>query len=299
MKKFLIFTGALAALVLAFSLIVFFGEKADEAEAPQNTAPPVSPVPTELAPDPTETPEETPSAAEEEITALMGDAFSGVSGTCHWGVYTFGDVVYCRNASESVPSASVIKLFIMDYAFSRMDAGALDYSDTIGGTSVKTLLENMITVSDNSATNAFIDYFGMDTLNAYFAAEGYADTRLERRMLDYDAMAAGRENYTSVWDVTQFLKKVYNNQSDWTCADMLSILKRQQVKTKIPRNLPGGVTVAHKTGELSTVENDVGIIFTENKDFAVVFLCSDLSSTSSARDAIGRAARDLYDYFGQ
>ncbi|MBQ7032823.1 MAG: serine hydrolase [Clostridia bacterium] len=296
MKKFLLFTGGLAVLVLIFSLVVFFNEREEKPRKTTENIVAVSPVPTELVPEHTEMPEETPSEAEREIKALMDDAFSGVSGTCHWGVYTFGDVMYCRNDTASVPSASVIKLFIMEYVFDRMNVGELEYDSTIAGTRVKTLLENMITVSDNSATNAFIDYFGMDTLNAYFAAEGYADTRLERRMLDYDAMAAGKENYTSVWDVTQFLKKVYNNQSEWTCADMLGILKRQQVKTKIPRKLPGGVTVAHKTGELSTVENDVGIIFTEKMDFAVVFLCSDLSSTNGAREAISSASRELYDY---
>ncbi len=300
MRKFILFIAILAFLLLSFTLIVAIGNGSKDDSGSGEVATDASATPGIV--DPSPTPDESsspdaPTEQEKEITEMMEETFAGGGGTCHWGVYTFAENGYCRNETKPVPSASVIKLFIMDYAFEQMEAGTLEYTDTIEGVTVKSLLERMITVSDNEATNAFIDRFGMDKLNAYFESAGYADTRVGRRMLDYDAMAAGRDNYTSVWDVVQFLKKVYYNQSDWTCADMLAIMERQQVKTKIPRLLPGGVRVAHKTGELDTVENDVGIIFTEDADFAVVFLCSDLSDRASARDMISNASKKLYTYF--
>ncbi len=287
MKKFLIFAGM---LLLILSVACLWtrpdGEQAENVPQPAETEQTEA-----LAPSATPTAEL--PAWEEEIKGLMQNSFSGVDGTCHWAVYTFADGKAYRNTSAAVPSASVIKIFIMDYVFDRMNAGELEYTDTIEGKSVENLLENMITVSDNTATNVLIDHFGMDALNRYFAAEGYADTKVNRRMLDYDAMAAGIENLTSVEDVIRFLRKLYENPSDWTCTDMLAIMQRQKVKTKIPQKL-SGVTVAHKTGELDTVENDVGIIFAEEGDFAVAFLCSELSSTDAARRAIGTAAAELH-----
>ncbi len=297
MKKFAILAAFLVCVLAIFSLIVFSGE--GNKENPEEEKTPVSSVETvSPAPTATPTPTETPNPRKTEISALMQKSFSSVSGTCQWGVYTFDDESYVYNASEAVPSASVIKLFIMEYTFSRIAAGELSISDTIEGTSVKTLLENMITVSDNSATNAFIDYYGMTKLNDYFADQGYGNTTLNRRMLDYDAMAAGIENYTSVSDVTRFLKKLYANQEAFPYKDMLDIMKRQQVRTKIPRNLPSDVTIANKTGELDTVENDVGIVFTEGADFAIICLCSDLGSRETARSAISTAAYKLYEIIG-
>lgn len=290
MKVFSVLAAVLVCFLILFYAVTF---QTDTTSVP---SPPIgSPQTgeTENTPSPAKTPK---SATEKELalSALMKDSFGTVSGTCQWGVYTFGDSSYIYNRSEAVPSASVIKLFIMEYTFALMERGLLTMEDTIEDVSVKSLLERMITVSDNSATNAFIDYYGMEKMNAYFMETGYSETQLNRRMLDYDAMASGIENYTSVLDVMQFLRKLYDNKDSFPYKDMLDIMKRQTVRTKLPAKLPDEVVIAHKTGELDTVENDVGIIFTDKEDFAVVCLCSALSNRGSARSAISNAAFRIY-----
>ncbi|WP_233619143.1 MULTISPECIES: serine hydrolase [unclassified Enterococcus] len=120
----------------------------------------------------------------------------------------------------------------------------------------------MITVSDNDATNTLIDHVGMDTLNNYFVEKGYSSTKLQRKML-----APGGENYTSLQDTMKFLKKLYQNRGNSKYSSMLEIMKRQQVKTKIPSQID--VPVANKTGELATVENDIGIVLSD-KPHAIV-----------------------------
>lgn len=248
-----------------------------------------------------ESPVETPSSEKstkeiKQVKEKVSNCFSDVKGTCQWGIYDFDSGAAYINDSESVPSASVIKVFIMEYAFHRVhNVGDLSLTTTFEGTELKTLVKNMITVSDNASTNVLINAFGMDTLNNYFSDQGYTGTRLERKMLDYDAMAAGKDNYTSVNDSLAILKKIYNNQDNEMYKDMLYYLKQQTRRGKIPANIPDGAEVANKTGELDTVENDIGLIFSEETDFAAVFLCSDLSSRSAAVSAISKAARSAYD----
>ena len=288
MKKF-----SLVALLLLCVLIFFYAVTFNVETEPKNDEEELQIEQTEI-PVPTETPEG-PTERELALSKIMKDTFANVTGNCQWGVYAFDDGAYIYNRSEAVPSASVIKLFIMEYTFALVERGNITLSDTIEGVEISTLLERMITVSDNSATNAFIDYYGMDKLNAFFEETGYAQTSLNRRMLDYAAMNRGVENYTSVLDVMKFLRKVYDNKEAFPYNEMLAIMKRQTVRTKLPVKLPSEVEIAHKTGELDTVENDVGIIFSEKADFAVVCLCSSLADRGDARSAISNAALSLYN----
>ena len=77
---------------------------------------------------------------------------------------------------------------------------------------------------------------------------------------------------------------------------MLYIMKQQVRTWKIPEKLPEGVVVANKTGELDTVENDVGIVFSEHGDYIVIFLSSKIDDKDGTIDAIANTSRDLYDY---
>lgn len=227
-------------------------------------------------------------AAENKYSEIMEKAFGDINAYQSGGIYSFGEQTgfETENSKEAFISASVVKLFIAEYTLLQVDNGAMSYETFINGQSVKSLLEQMITVSDNNAANVFINHFGMDTLNEFFAGEGYTATRVERRMLDFAAQQNGKENYTSTHDVMKLLKKIYDNQSLQIYSDLLGIMKRQQVKTKIQLNLPQGVTAANKTGELSNVENDVGIIFTPRGDYAVCFLLNRVGDNASARRAI-------------
>ena len=226
----------------------------------------------------------------EAVTNIM----NGVSGKCSWSIKSLSEGDVYTIGSGRVPSASVIKIFIMDYAYNLITKGELKSDDTISGNTVERLINSMITQSDNYATNVFIEYFGMDYLNEYFVQCGYTDTVLQRKMLDFEAQGQGKENYTSVNDVMDFLTKLYTNRHSAPYSDMLEIMKKQQVRTKIPLLFPSDVVIANKTGELSNVENDVGIILGKDCDLAVVFLCSSLSDTYSARNAISNSAYKFY-----
>lgn len=202
------------------------------------------------------------------------------AGKVAYGIYYFKDKKYLsNNNNDPMISASVIKVFIMEYLF---DKGLIE--EIAGGQSVKSLIERMITVSDNDATNLLIDHVGMGELNNFFSEKGYSNTKLHRKML-----TQGNENYISLQDCMKFLRKIYENQGNPKYSAMLDIMKRQKVKTKIPNKLDA--PVANKTGELASVENDIGIVFSE-KPYAIVVLTNDVSNSQEVRYEIGSLAKE-------
>lgn len=287
MKKYIIL--AFTALLMGFCLTMIFFEASHKAEPPVKEKTKKVEVQEKIQ-------SSKPNPFEINCVALMDTNMVKISGTYQYGFNFYNkNVSYETNNPSPVPSASVIKLFIMEYAYHLIDNGEMTTDTYIDGVTVKNLLERMITVSDNSATNSFINHFGMEKLNAFFGENGYTHTKIERKMLDYEAQKQGKDNYTSVKDVMSFLDKLYTNKDIFPYSDMLDIMKRQQVKTKIQKKLPDGVIVANKTGELSNVENDAGIIFTPDGDVAMVFLTSSVSNTSVAREAIADSAVTLYE----
>lgn len=182
-------------------------------------------------------------------------------------------------------SASLIKVFIMATAYQEMEHGqSID----------KTLIEKMITVSDNDATNQLIDQLGFDKIQKYIDDNGYTNTELKRKMLE---SSANGDNYTSVSDVAKILEQIYQEKcvSKSASQEMLSYLKRQTRTSKIPAGVPDGVTVANKTGELDSVENDAAIVFKENANYILVVMSSGLDDTEKARNNIKEISSKVYE----
>lgn len=214
------------------------------------------------------------------------------AGKVGYGVYYFNEDEYITNQNtDPFISASVIKVFIMAYVYEK----ELALDGKIDGETIQELVRRMIQISDNQATNSLIEFLGIDTLNQYFEEQGYTDTRLHRKMLDEQARMNGLENYTSVKDSMKFLKKIYTHQSELPYSTMVEIMSAQTIKTKIPSKLPFEVTVANKTGELDTVENDIGLVLDSTKPFAIVILTNDVYNSSAIREAIGEFALQAFE----
>ena len=113
-----------------------------------------------------------------------------------WSVYlkdlTTGNVISINERAQD--SASLIKLYVMGAVMQEIQNGNLEMNDT-----TKHLLDEMITVSDNSATNELVRYLnkdhdhkkGMKKVNAFIKAQGFEYTHeyngLEDTSLWYDA----------------------------------------------------------------------------------------------------------------
>ncbi len=227
-----------------------------------------------------------------------------------WSVYVCNLMKGSEGSIASAPmqAASLIKLFIMGSVYENYDALSEQYDRE----TLDSHIHNMITVSDNDAANTLVNWLGngndaegIAKVNAFCQAHGYKDTQMNRLLL---AGTENGDNYTSVKDCGTFLKEIYqicNNlptDSSLTNAQaMYYHLKLQQRKNKIPAQIPEGVHVANKTGELSNVENDAGIIFdtAQGVDLVICFMSQDLTDTGAAQETIASNARAIYGYYNE
>ena len=196
-------------------------------------------------------------------------------------------------------SASVIKLYILLAFLQCREVSDISHREY-------GLIYDMITLSDNEATNALIDMLGMDKINAVISRYGFSGTRLERKMLDFEAVENGLDNYTSVQDVLKFLKMAYTGEFGKDKSDLIyEIMKEQQNRSKLALLLPAGVSYAGKAGELDPepdrggVENDAGIITLSDKVLFITVLISSVREPDRAREAIAKFSKATYDLYNE
>ncbi|HWR28894.1 MAG TPA: serine hydrolase, partial [Negativicutes bacterium] len=221
--------------------------------------------------------------------------------------------------SRPMRSASLIKLFIMVEIFEQIKSRRLKPTDLLiftendrvagagllqelpSGTShtVMELIELMITESDNIATNILIDRIGAAAINTRIKSLGCPDTVLMRRMMDFAAAEAGRENLTSVMDIINLLTQLYHTACVDSDADfaMCDIMGRQTDRCKIPLLLPPSVTCQHKTGELPGAEHDAGIIRTPRGSYILAIMSDDLPDPERGIQVAARISRTIYDWY--
>ncbi|MDR3564963.1 MAG: class A beta-lactamase-related serine hydrolase [Negativicutes bacterium] len=214
-------------------------------------------------------------------------------------------------------SASLIKIFIMIEAFRQTAQGRLNLDEKtlvtdaarVGGAgplehapagTMKTwydLVDLMIVESDNTATNLLIDKLSMADINTMITRLGYSDTVLRRKMMDFASAGQGRENYTTVLDITSVLEKLYLRRCLDTASDdaMLAILRGQQDKCKIPLLLPKNTVMAHKTGELDGAEHDAAIVYGPGCHYILTVMTDGLPDALSGQETIAKLSLAVYD----
>lgn len=194
-------------------------------------------------------------------------------------------------------AASVIKIPIMVEAFRRFCEGSLDPKQqhllrdaermpSCGclnrlhegiALTLMDLVELMIILSDNTATNILIDLLGVDAINRGLRTLGIENSTLRRKLFDREAQQRGLENSVTARDMGKLLKMMYNGTLISAAASekMLEILKAQRLNGKLPFYLKSrGVAVAHKTGEDDGITHDVGIVYAD-KPFLLCMLSNE------------------------
>lgn len=161
------------------------------------------------------------------------------------------------------------------------------------------LLVWMIITSDNTATNACIDFLGMDTLNGYFNEIGLKNTRVQRKMMDFERQKLGLDNETSAYDIQHLFQQIYEGHllsKQWNDI-AIDILCRQRSHESLKRYIVDHVKMAHKTGGLDTVDHDAGIVFTSDRDYFIGVFITEVENNDKAKQYIGAISKVVYDHF--
>ncbi|MGN0275757.1 MAG: serine hydrolase [Hominisplanchenecus sp.] len=222
-----------------------------------------------------------------------------------WSLYlkdlSTGNVISINERPQE--SASLIKLYVMGAVMQQIQDNELEMTDTI-----RKLLNEMITVSDNSATNELVRYLdpdhnhrnGMEKVNEFIETQGFTNTHeyngLEDSSLWY---SLDTPNTTSTRDCGVLLERIYNGEfvSHLASRQMEDLLLDQEVTYKIPSTIPSESTVANKTGETSDCENDAAIVYTPKGDYILCIMSCGLTSKNSAVTYLREMSSLIYNYF--
>jgi beta-lactamase class A len=165
---------------------------------------------------------------------------------------------------------------------------------------IKDLILLMMTISDNTATNILIDILGMGNINNTGESLGLKGTLLQRKMMDFEAARAGRQNLTTPRDIMALLEKLYLNSilTKDACCEMLKTMSTVISRDFMIRELPVEIRVAHKPGELDRLNHDAGIIYSNSCNYALGIFATGLKDNIAGRKYIARLSKEIYDHIG-
>jgi beta-lactamase class A len=209
------------------------------------------------------------------------------------GHFALDDSLVVKNAFKSIVDGSTYQLDLKD------DSDDSMYKKLGEKSSIRSLLRQMITVSSNLATNLLIDLVDARNVTKTMRSLGASDIEVFRGVEGGKAFEKGLNNRTSARDLLLILKAISMGKAVDSAAskEMLEILLDQKFNELIPALLPPDVRVAHKTGRITGVEHDSGIVLLpDGKRYVLVILSKDLKDVETGKKAIALISRRIYDF---
>lgn len=261
-----------------------------------------------------------------ELDSLVTDSGAEV------GIFyqDLGDgTIVAVNPDLRMHAASTMKIAVMMRLFLDRDAGLLSLNDSLEVTttfhsivdgspftlppesdsetslyelvgervSLRRLVEAMITVSSNLATNLLIRELKPERVTALVRELGADSMEVLRGVEDLPAFRAGLSNTVTARDLGALLAALGKGAvgSPVTSREMVDLLLRQEFNTMIPAGLPEGVPVAHKTGSITGIRHDAALVFPPDAAPFVLVILTRSFSEQEAADAFGAlVARRVY-----
>jgi beta-lactamase class A len=176
------------------------------------------------------------------------------------------------------------------------DADPGVYSNLGKTMSVRQLAYQMITVSSNLGTNLLVELVGIDKVQQALDELDIDGVRVLRGVEDQAAFDAGLNNEVTANGLLKLLRVIEDHKafSHQASEAMLEILHDQQYKSGIPAGLPKATRVAHKTGNISTVHHDAGIVYLESRKPYVLVILTRFSADTGRSSAVAEISRDIF-----
>lgn len=220
------------------------------------------------------------------------------------------------NDKDTFPTASAIKIEILMHLLKEYEKGNIDLYENlkienrVGGSGILQYFDQnnlylsyynlallMIQQSDNTATNILIDRLGMENINKTISELGLSNTRLQRKMMDFEARRLGKENISTPNDKLKLLEGIYrkNFLPDSLNNELIKILSIPK-PTPLLDGIDEEVTLASKGGELNDVRCDMGIFFGKNFNYILVVMTKNLPNSKIGEEFINRISKAIFSY---
>ena len=209
------------------------------------------------------------------------------------GEISFEDSLQIKNEFKSIVDGSKFALSSFD------DSDEIIYKKLGKYVSIRELISAMITKSSNFGTNLLIDYINVKNVNKTMKDMGAENINVLRGVGDLKAFDKDLNNTTSAKDLLVIYEKLamgsFINPS--ISNEMVEILKNQVYKDIIPKYLPDNVEVAHKTGWISGVRHDSGIVFLENgKKYVLILLSKNLDDDIEGAEFLAKISLEIFNH---
>jgi beta-lactamase class A len=231
-------------------------------------------------------------AASTMKTPVMIEVYKQVAA----GKFSLNDQVILKNEFASIVDGNKFQLDSAD------DSETTLYRHIGEARTVKELLYQMITVSSNLATNIIIEKVGPGNVLRTMRDMGAMDIQVRRGVEDNKAFQKGLNNTTTAHDLLLIFEQIAQGKAvnEEASADMIRVLTGQHFKEIIPAGLPAGIKVAHKTGSITGVQHDSGIVFLpDGRKYVLVILSKELEDEKSAIKSMARVSGMIYEYMNR
>jgi beta-lactamase class A len=207
------------------------------------------------------------------------------------GTLSLDEPLQVRNEFHSIVDGS---LFTMS---ADADSDKAVYEAIGTGMTLRRLCELMITVSSNFAANLLIERLGVENIRRTVSALGADGMQVLRGVEDQKAFDKGLNNTTTARGLMILFDRLAQGtavdpRSD---AEMIAILERQTFNDRIPAGLPRAVVVAHKTGDITRICHDAGIVYARSP-YVLVVLVRGLDDIKKSAALIADISKAVYGY---
>ncbi len=201
------------------------------------------------------------------------------------------DSVLVQNQFASIVDGSPYSLDLAD------DSDEVIYKAIGKKLTIRQLVEAMITVSSNLATNLLIALVGAKNVMNMLTELGVQSMLVLRGVEDGKAYQAGLNNRTDAYSLMQIMAAIAEERaaSPASCREMIAILKAQKFRENIPAGLPKEVVVANKTGSITAIDHDAAILYPPGRGPCVlVVLTRGIAEHERAHQTIASITQRIY-----
>ncbi|HVS65545.1 MAG TPA: serine hydrolase [Thermoanaerobaculia bacterium] len=207
----------------------------------------------------------------------------------HAGELSLDDTLVIDDEFSSIVDGSPYRLSAED------DSDQEIYQHLGEPRSLRALCEGMIVVSSNLATNLLIEHLGVERIRQTVSALGAEGMSVVRGVEDIKAYEAGRSNTTTARALLVLLEALARGKAVSAEADreMIAVLERQRFADGIPAGVPDGTRVAHKTGNITAIHHDAGIVWAP-RPFVIVVLVRGVEDEARSARLIADVTREVH-----
>ena len=209
------------------------------------------------------------------------------------GAFSLNDSFVLKNEFKSIVDSSIFNLNGDD------DSEKELYRHLGEKRTLYNLVYDMIIKSSNLATNTVIELVNAQNVTKTMRQLGAKHIQVLRGVEDSKAFVKGFNNVTTANDLMVIYEKMAKGEivDSASSQAMVKILLNQQFNEIIPARLPKEVKVAHKTGNISHVQHDSGIVFLPNgRKYVLVLLSKNLQKEDQAVKAMADVSEMIYKY---